>query len=60
MRGVSTHFAPSGRSGILIDQMFFFSTFMVKAIDWPSGAQVTLPGDSRTCVICDTAPSASM
>ncbi len=60
MRGVSVHFAPSGRSGILIDQTFFFSTFIAKAIDWPSGDHDTLAGDSVTCVICDVAPSASM
>ncbi|MND03674.1 hypothetical protein D3C83_236200 [compost metagenome] len=60
MRGVSTHLAPSGRSGILIDQTFFFSTFIANAIDWPSGDHVTFAGDSVRCVICDVAPSASM
>ena len=60
MRGVSVHLAPSGRSGILIDQVFFFSTFIANAIDCPSGAHVTFAGDSSTCVTCEVAPSASM
>ena len=60
MRGVSVHFAPSGRSVILIGHVFFFSTFIVNAIDWPSGDQFTFDGDSSTWVICDVAPSASM
>ena len=60
MRGRFDPLGALGRSGILIDQTFFFSTFIAKAIDWPSGDHVTLAGDSSTCVTCDTAPSASM
>src|SRR4051812_1821592 len=58
--GGSVHLAPLGGVGIGMRQLSLIGTFIVNAIDFPSGAHSSPDGDSVRCEICVTAPSASM
>src|SRR5512133_2959959 len=58
--GASVHFAPLGGVGIAMRQLSCTGTFIVNAVDFPSGDQSRRDGASVTCAICVVAPSASM
>src|SRR5258708_6420461 len=58
--GASIHFAPLGGAGIAMRQLSLIGTFIVKAIDLPSGAHSSDDGVSVRCEIWLTEPSASM